>query len=243
MLQMHSKKNFDDYLSKGTKKGSTVNFRRVNLDLIVDVDMRAMKIKSTGEYDGIPLGEYNFKPVNEIMDELIKFLTIKTGDLFAPAALIKIIGEADGHPIGKSGIEFQNAHRSIRDEYFKTIDASTSSDLLSVSSDTYDLGPDSISHFNLENGQFIYDNLSLAFLRAFMVKQKINDLLPKIQETRILLGAKVNTAKGKKYRRVAVSMQIEGFYEFMGEKEEANLASIAEIDEAIDFFYRERFSS
>ncbi|MEM6316478.1 MAG: hypothetical protein AAF960_02350 [Bacteroidota bacterium] len=231
---------FTDYLSKSTKKVSTVNFRRVNLDLIVDVDMRAMKIKSTGEYDGIPLGEYNFKPVNEIMDELIKFLTIKTGDLFAPAALIKIIGEADGHPIGSTGIEFQNAHRSILDEYFKTIAPNTPSDLLSVSAETYDMLPDSIP-FNLENGQSIYDNVSLAFLRAYMVKQKIKDLLPQIEEKRIFLGAKANTNRGKQYRRVAVSLQIEGFYEIMGEQEEANLASIAEIDDAIDFFNTKGF--
>lgn len=226
---------FDDFLSKGAKKYSQINFRKIGLDLYIDVELKEMKIKSTGEYDGIPLGQYNFKPVNETIDALINFLNFKTTNLLSSMLIVKIVGEADAHPIRGEGIDFKNAGRPVDDKLFKIIPNEVPTDIDTISKDGYNFAFDSQPVF-INEGDKITDNLMLAFLRAYIVEQKIKDAEPLIEESRMMIGAKANNAKGKKYRRVAISMQLEGFYETMAEQEMDNMTSVSEIDSAIIFY-------
>jgi len=229
------KEEFDEFLTKGAKKYSQINFRKIGLDLYIDTEFEAMKIKSSGEHDGIPLGQYNFKPVNETIDALINFLNFKTSNLLSTMLIVKIVGEADGHPIRGDGLDFKNAGRPVDDKLFKIISNGVPTGIDTISRDGYDFAFDSQPVF-LNEGDKITDNLMLAFLRAYIVEQKIKDAEPLIEESRMMIGAKANEAKGKKYRRVAISMQLEGFYQTMAKQEMKNMTSVSEIDSAIIFY-------
>lgn len=238
------KKEFDQFIkkqvSRSAKKISTVDFNKVGWDLQVNLNVKNMKIMSKGEQDGIPLGEYNFKPVNELIDGLITFLDQKTNKLSSSMLDVKIVGEADAHPIRPPGLTFQNASRLVHEERYKMIPDTVNTDIKSMNQPNFDLVPDK-GPITIYEGNTFTDNITLAFLRGYMVKQKIKDAEPSIDEARILIGAKVNAGKGGQYRRIGVTFTLSGFYKIMSNQAAQNNARKDSLIHAIEFFEKEGF--
>lgn len=231
---------FQEYSDNISGGNYSVNFEQIGLDLIVNTEINEMRILSKGEQNGIPLGEYNFRPVNELIDALISFLNFKTRGLSGSMLTVRIIGEADATQIRDGGIIFRNAGRDIVNEKYKILSSGISTKIRDISQKDYDLVPDS-NPINLTEGEFITDNQVLAFTRAYIVKQKIKDAEPSIEESRILVGAKANTVEGKKYRRIAIYMLLSGFYQVLGREAMQNSDQMKQLENAIDFYDREGY--
>jgi len=98
----------------------------------------------------------------------------------------------------------------------------------SLASIYFPVGPTKYG-FNLADGDYITNNLELAYVRAYMIKQRIEQEFPfeSIQfaePTRYSIGAKANDKKGGQFRRVAAVFVIEGFYTMEGELPAESLA-------------------
>jgi hypothetical protein len=231
---------FKDYIDKNAERYSSVNFKKIGIDLIIDLDFKKMKIESNGDLDGIPLGSYNFRPVDDLIDALISFLNFKTRNLTGSMLTVKIIGEADGHPIRSGGVPFHNAGRRIENEAFRVFRPNENTSITAMSDVSFDLSPNRENFGIQENGVFT-DNVTLGFLRAYMVKQQIKDLEPSVEESRIMIGAKANTIKGKEYRRIGVSFTLVGFYEVTAEFVEEETEVRQNVEAAIEFYETEGY--
>lgn len=226
---------FKNHINKNAERYGSVNFKKVGMDLIVDLDFKKMRIESNGDLDGIPLGSYNFRPVDDLIDALISFLNFKTHGLTGSMLTVKIIGEADGHPIRGNGLPFQNAGRGIENEAFHIFQSNKNTSITAMSDVTFDISPNR-ENFGIQENEVFTDNITLAFLRAYMVKQQIKDLEPSVEESRIMIGAKVNTAKGKEYRRIGVSFTLVGFYEVTAQFVEEETEVRKNVEAAIEFY-------
>ncbi|MFK7947366.1 MAG: hypothetical protein AB8G11_07250 [Saprospiraceae bacterium] len=230
---------FKTYINKDMERYANIDFKRVGMDLIIDVDFKKMKIESSSELDGIPLGSYHFRPVDELIDALISFLNFKSRNLTGSMLTATIIGEADGHPIRGSGLPFQNAGRAIVEEPFYNFNANENTSITAINNGL-DMTPNHAA-ISLQENEVFNDNITLAFLRAYMVKQQIKDLEPSVEESRIMIGAKANTAKGKEYRRIGISFKLDGFYEVTAEFVEAETEVRENVEAAIEFYEKEGY--
>lgn len=229
-------KRFLNTLDPSAKRVLDIEFIQDGVDLIVDATMGRMKIEApTVGYEGIPYGEYHFRPVDKVIDGLVTFLRFESGSLDLPELSIRIVGEADGKQIRQGGIPFKNAGTAIGGRY-KIIAPGVPTDPASIRQKNYNLAPDSDSLI-LQEGQHFYENIHLAFLRGYMVKQKFLDILGSdIEERKILLGARANQLEGKKYRRVSMTITLEGFFKQVSQQSDEDLARKDSIFTWIDFF-------
>ncbi|MCO6493304.1 MAG: hypothetical protein J5I98_33090 [Phaeodactylibacter sp.] len=231
---------FKDSLDKALLRSGEVKFRQRGLDLVVETKFQKMRIQSGSDFEGIPLGEYRFRAVNELIDALMAFLNSQSAGLSASMLEVKIVGEADAHPIREGGLAFNNAHRSVNGEPYKKLGPGIDAGPAHLSDPGFDLSPDA-GPVNLEENQSFHDNYTLAFLRAFIVKQKILDVAGvEVDEKKISIGAKVNAKKGGAYRRIGISMTLTGFYKevLLAQKAGEVNQELLDYVYAIDFFDR-----
>ena len=237
------KMEFDSFLQKeietrdlrGIDRYIESTFEKIDRDLVVNVTASQMKIQSNGEMDGIALGEYNFRPVNLFIDVLLKYFDKKTLELTGSMLFVKIVGEADAHPIRGGGIPFENAGRPVVGERYRRIPAEQATTIKQVSQKNFMLAPNRPA-LNMEDGERFTDNEILAFLRAYMVKQKIMIATPRVEEPRIQVGVKVNGVKGSKYRRIGISLNFKGYYNEVGKEFIQQSANADSLSAAMDFY-------
>lgn len=227
---------FKSLLSRSIKKYSDIDFNRIGADLVIDVLMSEMKIQS-GSVGNFELGVYQFRPIIEMVDILIEFLIAKSKEeeLVSNMMSVKLVGEADGHPIRGEGIEFKNT-ASVMEEGFHLFPNGTNTSIGNIRNGGLDFTPNNTR--TLHPNQRFNENETLAFLRAYMVKQQIVTILSGYAdlENKILVGAMANTAKGRKYRKVTMSFTLVGFYKEMEERMEVDNTEIARLKEAKLFF-------
>lgn len=229
-------KRFLQTVDPSAKRILDIQFVQEGLDLVIDATMGRMKIEAPSVgFDGIPYGEYHFRQVDRIIDGLVTFLRAESGSLDLPELAIRIVGEADGKRIREGGIPLRNSGTTVAGRY-KTIPAGVSTEPADIRKPSYNLTPDSDSLI-LEEGEHFEDNIDLAYLRAFMVKQKFLDILGSdIEERKILIGARANVQEGKKFRRVNMTITLEGYYKQVSEQSEEELAMKDSIFSWIDFY-------
>lgn len=229
-----------------------ITFRQIGADLLIDLDF--LEIKSKGELDGYPTGVYRFKESSNIVNAMIDFFDKKTSErenliMFSGTMLtVKIVGEADGKPIRRSGLTFNNSS-SISSEPFHLFDPDANTSLLTISNKDFEMPSNSTSPPMLNNNDKFTSNEVLAFLRAYMVKQDLKNAIEnkitipeedkkEYEEVRIILGAKAHPSsrRGGQYRRVGISMMFGGFYNFIQRTQEGILGEIATLKAAKAYY-------
>ena len=192
-----------------------------------------MKIEA-GTAGNFDLGVYRFRPVIELVDALIQFLVDKSRseELVGTMLAVRLVGEADGHPI-RRGIEND---ATISNQSYRVIPDGVGTSMTDIKDPSFDFNANAT--LNLENGQTFTENVKLAFLRAYIVKEQIVTILPsnKELERRILVGAKANSAKGKEYRKVSMALKLIGFYKEVPPMYEEDNQRIGELKAAKSFF-------
>ncbi len=219
------KKRLNELYKKKKKKTkllkSSVKFISYNDDngLEVDVDIDFSKIKNKDKsssslnfkQDGIPLGRYYHKPVNDIIRSVMVFLgdqapqTSKNISFRNSKMSGRIVGEADGVPIRPNGIQYLNKSQSknvIHQSYCKKINVGESIDV-----DTIECIQGEVY---LENEDFFNRNEVLAFLRAFLVRQQIGNFHNNVEN--ITIYAIENEREGDKYRKISAKLLFHDYF-------------------------------
>lgn len=210
------------------------SIQREDDNLIVEGEINLGKLSSAGYASDIGLGVYNFPPVYEVCDSLIIFLYQRTGEILFKNLEGRIIGEADGNSIRPGGITFLNNHKPILSEGFKVFLGTDNTSLNAIQSDNFPIEP--TKQFSLSHGEPIHENIILAFVRAYLVKQRLRDSAPAIPPLNIKIGAKWNSRKGGDYRKISVVFIIEDYFRISHLNEYDLKEEVARIEEAIAFY-------
>lgn len=181
---------------------SSSNGNGLILELTIDFEKFKQSVFSA-LWNGMPLGEYSSRRIATAVTSVIIFLDRQSIDnngygLSEFPVSGFVLGSADGHSIRKSGIIYKNRGEYVLESY----------ELLNANGTLKQN-----ERCNMQDGDKFYRNETLAFLRAYFVKESIKfHYKNNLYLDNIKLQATVSSEKGGAYRGVKSEIHFENFF-------------------------------